>query len=439
MSENGVQQALEFAKSNNNQFGINIKLTDMNWSARLLENADKLITLSINDTDLIQAEKKLLQDNEMTSSIHMIFKLARSKYYIKQIEEKIHLTVCVAMYGEHNRILSQEKHSNGEDFLRNKISQLAWLTQDKENFHFDLVFVDDGCPDNSGEIAKKIISENDIKNVSILHLKDAIEKKLDVAKGLNSTDDSRKGGSIQYGMWNALHESNSENAKHFIMYTDADLSSHLGQSGLLLHALLKNNSVCALGTRYEGACYIDAPAADGQDLTSPRIWTFIKLRDYVRKTLMPPLGPILDVQCGLKMFSAETLTDILPMLKDKTFSFDIELLLRINYFHKHDKRAEKFDDTFALAPIVWVDSVEEATSRASGTHLAHLKRMGEIHLSNKDILEVGEEAQWLLDQLQKWEIEMYEPLIEKLSTNFFDKNGKIIEHTLIKKEIEESL
>ena len=80
------------------------------------------------------------------------------------------------MYNEHNRIRPSSEHPNGEDFLRVKVHQLNWLFKEFPNYSWDLTLVDDGCPNNSGNIAEKIISEAAYPNVEVLFLEQAIQK-----------------------------------------------------------------------------------------------------------------------------------------------------------------------------------------------------------------------------------------------------------------------
>ena len=60
------------------------------------------------------------------------------------------LSVVFAVYKEHHRILRPEEHDSGEDFLRRKVAQLNWLASSSPKFSWELVAVDDGCPEGSG-------------------------------------------------------------------------------------------------------------------------------------------------------------------------------------------------------------------------------------------------------------------------------------------------
>lgn len=107
-----------------------------------------------------------------------------------------------AVYGETNRIKTKEEHPNGEDFLITKIAQLRWLFDGvpESNGSWDILIVDDGCPDGSGEACARVAAERGGgAPVEVLYLQDAIDQKLPVVKGIASTKDSRKGGAVHYG------------------------------------------------------------------------------------------------------------------------------------------------------------------------------------------------------------------------------------------------
>lgn len=142
------------------------------------------------------------------------------------------------MFREHERILPAGIHPHGEDFLVRKIEQLEWLLGDLPSLAWEMIAVDDGCPDRSGHVALEILAERaPDAPARVIFLEDGIRERAPVTSGLESTDDSRKGGSIQHGMWTAATEDGSPD--HVIAYTDADLSTHLGQLGLLIDPILR--------------------------------------------------------------------------------------------------------------------------------------------------------------------------------------------------------
>jgi hypothetical protein len=288
--------------------------------------------------------------------LHLALKLALSKKFLKSISAPIFNSFIVAMYNEHNRIRTNIEHPSGEDFLRRKVLQLKWLFEGEIDKKWELVFVDDGCPEKSGEIAAEIIQQEKYNNVRVLFLADGIEEGTPVTKDLNSTSDSQKGGAIQYGMWSAIQEHHG-NDRHIVFFTDSDLSTNIAQAGLLLRQLEDQNRMCAIGTRYSaGGVYCTPKGAMGLTNHDRLMLVF---RHFIRLKLLPQIGEIIDTQCGFKAFKTEILKNVLGQMTDKRFSFDMELLLITAL------QCGSRDNFIGEAPIVWIESNEESNFYAA--------------------------------------------------------------------------
>ena len=74
-----------------------------------------------------------------------------------------------------------------------------------------------------------------------------------------------------------------------------------------------------------------------------------KVYAWCVRRLLPPLGNIRDTQRGFKLFKREVIEKILPLAKDKTLSFDTELLL-LSIINGYD---------IEEVPIHWYDSPQE--------------------------------------------------------------------------------
>ena len=329
-----------------------LDLTDKNQAFQTFELADLLMDLYPSENELTGLENRIVaQPQEYPTILHLAVKLALSKTQLSALTTQIHLTVVVPLFKEHNRIQSKKVHAAGEDFIRRKVAELNWLYGSKADHTFDLIFVDDGCPEKSGLIASNIIAEEGYDNVRVLFLEHAIASGSPIAKGLKSTEDSQKGGAIQYGLWEALHQPRKQ-TELIVLYTDADLSTNIGQAGLLIKRLAVSKTMCALGSRYDpGGIYCTPKGAQG---LSEHDRLRLIFRNYVRAEILPQLGPGVDTQCGFKAFKAEVLADTLEKLVDKGFSFDMELLLLITLNYDQGGR------TIAQAPIVWIESNAES-------------------------------------------------------------------------------
>ncbi|MBT8322746.1 MAG: hypothetical protein KJO94_04640 [Eudoraea sp.] len=306
-------------------------------------------------------ESRLIgQNNPEHIFVLQALKLAKSKILVGQITEPLMISVVFAVYKEHNRIRKNSEHPHGEDFLLKKVKQLEWLFKAQPQVQWELLIVDDGCPEKSGEIAQGIIEANQLnKKARVLYLDEAIKKSYPPAASIASTNESQKGGSIVYGMWDAVQR--STNSNQIVIYTDADLSTHLGQVMLLINPLLKKGNLVAIGSRREPTSVVIKKGS-----RNDRGKLFI----YLWKRLIPNLGDIIDTQCGFKAFRAEIVPDIIDNMIEKKFAFDIELLLRTALINQ---------DAIIKVPIAWIDSEAASTTTDLQPYLPMLKSITRMY------------------------------------------------------------
>lgn len=302
--------------------------------------ADKLLELE----DVFEVESLI---DEEPLFLKLAYKLAKSKQVISSIKEPFHVSVVHAMYGETRRMKPPQEDELGEDFINVKIDQLHWLFEDAQQWSYFLV--DDGCPEESGRAAEKIVQEKK-EDISVLYLENAIKD--DLIENLRSTRESKKGGSIRYGLLEANKKS-FEN--HYIIYTDADLSTDLGQIGLLVEKLREGYSAVA-GSRREPDSVV---VKKGMRNTRGKLFI------YLWKRLFPQLSNIVDSQCAFKGFRAAVIPTIIADPLEHGFAFDLELLLKL--------------DTSMMTSIgiAWIDSEEGSTT--GDPYLEMLKKLSEIY------------------------------------------------------------
>jgi len=205
-----------------------------------------------------------------------------------------------------------------------------------------MIVVDDGCPEGSGRIARDIVKAKHWSDrVKVLFLVDAIAAGAPVTAPLMTPDDSRKGGSVALGMWTAA-ETVRDN--HVIVFTDADLSTHLGQTGLLMEQVLVGGFDAAIGSRREPLSVVIKKGVRN---------TRGKLFIYLWKRLIGVLPDVVDTQCGFKGFSAPVVREIAGDLLEKKFAFDIELLIKTRLLRS---------ESIARVPIAWIDSEALSTT-----------------------------------------------------------------------------
>ena len=331
---------------------LSMDLTDTEQERQAFDIAELLLDLYPLEDELERVSSRIVTEHRNYPVIlHLALKLALSKQSLKSISAPIFSSFIVAMYNEHNRICTNTEHPSGEDFLRRKVSQLNWLFEGEIDKKWELVFVDDGCPNKSGNIASEIIQQEKYKNVRVMFLADGIKEGTPVTKGLFSTSDSQKGGAIQYGMWSVIQE-HRRNGLQIVFFTDSDLSTNIAQAGLLLRQLEDKNRMCAIGTRYSaGSVYCTPKGAMG---VTDHDRLMLVFRHFIRSKLLPQIGEIIDTQCGFKAFKSEILKYALDQMTDKRFSFDLELLLLAAL------QCGSRENFIGEAPIVWVESNDES-------------------------------------------------------------------------------
>ncbi len=326
----------------------------------LLAAADALLERSDSIAGLQQLEWLLASDPAAWPlGAQVVVKLARSKALLRLREQRLDLSVVFAVYGEHERMLRPSEHPLGEGFLDRKLRQLDWLVEALPGARTDLWIVDDGCPHGSGELAREILAERHPRaSARVLFLADAIEAGHPMARSMTSTDDSRKGGAIQLGLYEATRE---RRAGQIALFTDADLSTHLGQTGLLVDALDRPGVLLAVGSRRAPTSVVvksDARSARG------------RLFIYLWKQLLPEIRYVADTQCGFKAMHGTTAARLLSWAQVRDFAFDLELLVCAEQQRRRSIRS---------VPIAWIDSEEASTTVALAPYLPMLRSAVALH------------------------------------------------------------
>ncbi|NPA43982.1 MAG: hypothetical protein GXO49_00450 [Chlorobi bacterium] len=318
---------------------LELNLTNTEHLYKIQKLADTIYKESKSLDEIIALETDMLNDkNNFSLTSHLAVKIAKSKQILSEIKEKIHLTIIFSVYKDKNRLLTKEEHPQGEDFLLKKIQQIESLTSDFNNISWDMLIVDDGCPENSGKVASEILNEKyNENNVEVLFLQDAIDQKLEVVKNLKSTGDSIKGGAIEYGMWYAVNK-NIKN--HIIISTSANLNTHLGQSGLLINSIINNNKKVAIASRTEPESIVKNDIT--RDLNR-------KLFIYLWKRVINRLNYIIDTQCDFKAYKSETIKKIILNNYEYKLAYNFELLLKTDILERR---------SIEVVPIAWINNTK---------------------------------------------------------------------------------
>ena len=325
------------------QAKMQFDLTEAEHQRSLYRLADSL--LDMPDLSL-SAVKKLALHADTPLEFKIAAKLVESKLLVQKIQRAVHIGIVFAMWGEHNRLQPKTGgNPHGEDALRVKLDQLAWITQSSP-VSWTLYAVDDGCPHNSGQIAAEIAADHPLADsVKVLFLKDAISAEHGGLSGLNSVDDSRKGGAVILGAMQALAD-----GVDAMIYTDADNSVHLGQIGLLLDPWLNQQIPVVLGNRKHPEAVLVKQEA--------RWGIGIKVLRHIQRMIGQAIFSrnILDTQAAFKLYDKEVLQQIIyePTVYD--FSFDTDWILAVL----------AMDKAFAKVPFAFIDSAAESASITQG-------------------------------------------------------------------------
>ena len=381
-------------------------LTLEEYNNQIIRAADDLLNSGISLEQISDAEEGLLEQHDQSLIfILLVLKVIRSRLLVQALDEPLRVSLVFAVYKEHNRIRKKSEHPHGENFLVRKVEQLRWLFKGLSHIEWQLIVVDDGCPEGSGRIAQEIVTREHLqKEVKVLFLEEAIQKEYLPVQSLNSTSESQKGGSIVYGMWHAVQEYGSNN--HIVAFTDADLSTHLGQTGLLIDPIFKRDKLSAIGSRREmDSVVIKKGARNNRG----------KLFIYLWKRLIPNLGEVVDTQCGFKAFKAAVIPRISEDLIEKKFAFDIELLLRISLIDP--KGIEKVG-------IAWIDSEAASTTTALSPYLPMLKSIVKMYRKYFEKNSVREEFATFIEGLDE---DSFHSLLDHIPQKLLDREP--IEYT----------
>lgn len=166
----------------------------------------------------------------------------------------------------------------------------------RRNWNAEVVVVDDGCRDNTVEIASRLAADH--RELRILQ----------------NPGNQGKGYSVRNGMLHARGQ--------VLLFTDADLSSPIAEAGKLFAALDAGADV-AIGSRW-----LD-PSLQFQRQSKKR-QILSRLYNLFLRTIL--LFPYRDTQCGFKAFTRDAAARIFPLQRINRWGFDPEILYLAHRF-----------------------------------------------------------------------------------------------------------
>jgi len=269
--------------------------------------------------------------------------------------QKITLTLLIPSYNEENRI-----EPTLRDYLTNKeLNDLCDLK---------IVPVLNGCRDDTLGVVQKV--KNEFNNKI-----EIIEEKAGIGKG----------GALILGFsqkWNT----------DFVGFTDADNSTTPEMFARLVKEMIADEKLdCAIASRYIEGSKIKGKAFT-RIIMSETFSTIVNLLFWLK---------IRDTQCGAKILKTSSLAKILPELKIKNMSFDVNLLVSLK------KNLLKIKEV----PIEWQDDQESSlTGKAHITSFLMLWSLIRMRISlspfktlYRKVLMPLDKWMWVNKMKQNWE------------------------------------
>lgn len=160
--------------------------------------------------------------------------------------------------------------------------------------HFQIIVVDDGSLDSTGDILDKLVQQ--------------LDRLVVVKNRLNRG----KGEALRQGFCQATGE--------LIFFLDADMDLPPEQMKVLLDKMHQDGADVVIGSKMHSQSKVDYPL-------HRRIISLI----YFTITRILFGLPVRDTQTGLKVFRREVLESCMPRMLVKAFAYDLELLVIAHY------------------------------------------------------------------------------------------------------------
>jgi dolichyl-phosphate beta-glucosyltransferase len=185
------------------------------------------------------------------------------------------------VYKEHRRLIAS-------------VDSVIAFMERTEDVAVDVIFVDDGSPDDTADILNACLVDRDDPRLRLLR----------------HTVNRGKGFAVKTGMREASGD--------LILMSDADLSTPL-EDWRTLYAALRAGADIACGSRAVPGAHIGKPPP-----------LFRRLLSRVFNWLVRAAGVhgIRDTQCGFKLFTAEAAQAVFSRLRTDRFAFDVEVIAR---------------------------------------------------------------------------------------------------------------
>jgi dolichyl-phosphate beta-glucosyltransferase len=193
-------------------------------------------------------------------------------------ESAPHLSVVVPAYNEQERL---RKHVPGI---------VAYLSG--KDLRFEIIIVNDGSEDDTVRVTEELA------------------KTCPVVQLITLNPNRGKGGAVRAGMLAARG--------HYVLFTDADQSTPIGEVDKLLAKLEHDGYDMAIGSR----------SVPGAEVEQPQVWyRALAGKLFGVGTGLLAISGFHDTQCGFKCMKREVAQKVFSQVTSNTAIFDIEMLV----------------------------------------------------------------------------------------------------------------
>ena len=165
-------------------------------------------------------------------------KLARSKLLVaRQPAHKV--SVVVPLHADAGVAATGAEASHGQDCVRRRHDQLAWLYADRPDCTWELVLAECRYPNGCGDLVKDIVLRSKLRNATVVRGEPNVG-------GPTADAAPPKAAALACGLAAACGGAGGERP-HVVVVAEAGLNADVGQVGLLTEEILRGRSLCAAG------------------------------------------------------------------------------------------------------------------------------------------------------------------------------------------------
>lgn len=225
---------------------------------------------------------------------------------------------------------------NEADVLRESVQQTLALFAATNSHDWRLTIADNGSQDGTTEIARELAARHDAVHTVLI---------------------SRRGKGA------AVKQAWAESDADVVGFMDADLSTDLAQLPELVNLVQTGQCDIAIGSRMaKGA---RAQRSRRREMTSRAYGLLLRL-------FFPRLN-VTDAQCGFKAVNRRVVDDVMPLVRDRRWFFDTEMLILA---HREGLRVREIPVTWHEGPNSKVRLPGDALDFVAGLLRMRFRRLG---------------------------------------------------------------